>query len=321
MNLLAGRVGDVRTRYRLHNTFLDLDAPGVEGSAARRSKSEASAKQLQTRTPPCSDEHRYYVSDLTPRMAQLWERIEVLRRHAGQPSAFELMGIFDRHDSADPVMSQRSVRHEVPYKAHWWGGAHADHSGLAPTILLEPPPADRPRPLLASLDRAAYLGSTGHPELCTKPCLHAAAGRCANGDSCSFCHMPHPNKAKHLDKRDREALRMMPLLDAQLLLLPILREKVLAVDASAEVAQELQRVLSTCGLGGSPRRARQNAHSRRIISGARHMTLRHLMVVIASLAQRAGSDDIPTAIESLLDVLLRGVHPSAHTGVFRGGSL
>lgn len=48
------------------------------------------------------------------------------------------------------------------------------------------------------------------------------------GDGCEFCHLPHPNKAKQMDKREREALRQMPVETAELRLLPVIREKVLS---------------------------------------------------------------------------------------------
>ena len=68
-------------------------------------------------------------------------------------------------------------------------------------------------------------GSSGHPELCFKPCLYLAYGSCPSGTSCNFCHLPHPNRAKY--GRDRELLRQLSEADLLGLILPHLRAKIL----------------------------------------------------------------------------------------------
>lgn len=45
-------------------------------------------------------------------------------------------------------------------------------------------------------------GSAGHPNFCSRPCTYFSKGSCRNGDSCSFCHLPHCHTPK-LDKRQR----------------------------------------------------------------------------------------------------------------------
>jgi len=78
-------------------------------------------------------------------------------------------------------------------------------------------------------------GSVGHPELCLRPCLFQHT-RCANGLSCNFCHMPHPKRPSHLDKRHREMLREMSYGRRAAIVMPILRAKVSSIDASPEAA-------------------------------------------------------------------------------------
>ncbi|CAE8612514.1 unnamed protein product, partial [Polarella glacialis] len=53
-------------------------------------------------------------------------------------------------------------------------------------------------------------GSLGHPELCTRPCLYFASGRCVNDINCGFCHLPHAARPSHLDKRSRLLLKSLP---------------------------------------------------------------------------------------------------------------
>lgn len=93
---------------------------------------------------------------------------------------------------------------------------------------------------------ATNPGSQGHPDLCLRPCLYFAAGRCVNGQECTFCHMPHPKRPLRLDKRHREILKRMPFGESLSLFLPLLRQKVVdSGPGSAEVKQGLD-ALTEC---------------------------------------------------------------------------
>lgn len=54
------------------------------------------------------------------------------------------------------------------------------------------------------------VGSAGHPDLCRRPCMYFAAGKCSNGAACDYCHMSHDGRTMHLDKRQRELLSKIP---------------------------------------------------------------------------------------------------------------
>ena len=51
-------------------------------------------------------------------------------------------------------------------------------------------------------------GSAGHPELCRRPCIFLATGRCAAGIGCKYCHEPHGQAIK-LRKSIRIALQKL----------------------------------------------------------------------------------------------------------------
>jgi len=74
-------------------------------------------------------------------------------------------------------------------------------------------------------------GSIGHPNLCPRACLYFAAGNCANGKDCGFCHMPHPKRPVRLDKRHREALRRIPFSELIEMMLPLLKSKARSLSA------------------------------------------------------------------------------------------
>merc|ERR1712048_1496271 len=69
-------------------------------------------------------------------------------------------------------------------------------------------------------------GSKGHPEMCARPCLYFSSKGCTNGENCDFCHMYHPKRPHHLDKRGRELLATMSYEDCVQIILPILENKV-----------------------------------------------------------------------------------------------
>mmetsp|Transcript_28450 Transcript_28450/g.66696 ORF Transcript_28450/g.66696 Transcript_28450/m.66696 type:complete len:275 (+) Transcript_28450:38-862(+) len=47
------------------------------------------------------------------------------------------------------------------------------------------------------------VGSTGHPQLCRRPCVYFAVGECSSGSSCLYCHHSHPERSVKLDKAQR----------------------------------------------------------------------------------------------------------------------
>ena len=52
-------------------------------------------------------------------------------------------------------------------------------------------------------------GSAGHPELCRRPCIYFAMGKCSNEADCNFCHLSHSNRSATLDKSQRQLIKEM----------------------------------------------------------------------------------------------------------------
>eukprot|EP00443_Scrippsiella_acuminata_P003251 CAMPEP_0115319610 /NCGR_PEP_ID=MMETSP0270-20121206/79861_1 /TAXON_ID=71861 /ORGANISM="Scrippsiella trochoidea, Strain CCMP3099" /LENGTH=305 /DNA_ID=CAMNT_0002739321 /DNA_START=11 /DNA_END=925 /DNA_ORIENTATION=+ len=96
---------------------------------------------------------------------------------------------------------------------------------------------------------ACNPGSVGHPTLCLRPCLHFAAGKCKNGDSCSFCHLSHPKRPASLDKQQRQVLQEMSVVQqSAALVLPVLKQKLTAVDTSQETVALFAEIATACGV-------------------------------------------------------------------------
>lgn len=105
-------------------------------------------------------------------------------------------------------------------------------------------------------------GSIGHPELCPRPCLYYPIGQCANGANCNFCHMLHPKRPAHLDKRHRVMLKEMSFSDCVVLMMPILRSKVQALQCDEEATSWLDTLQAAASSGGAASQGGASAGSR-----------------------------------------------------------
>lgn len=120
------------------------------------------------------------------------------------------------------------------------------------------------------MPRIINPGSRGHPELCVRPCIYFAAGTCANGADCGYCHAPHGARPAHLDKRHREQLKDMPFPERASLILPFLRKKARVlglVQQSTELLESIESCLTLVPSGTPGDSVRQRA-------AVRHRTLR-----------------------------------------------
>lgn len=145
------------------------------------------------------------------------------------------------------------------------------------------------------------MGSVGHPSLCSRPCLYFATGQCGNGKSCEFCHMAHAKRPSHLNKQHREQLRDMDGARAKALILPIVRAKALAFNASEGTALAVERLAAACGTPGAPR-ARLSRSERSLSVALGGMNLRLLLVALQRAALQ-GEPAAETAAEALLTQL------------------
>jgi len=162
-------------------------------------------------------------------------------------------------------------------------------SGSSGTATPEVPLAGTARP-----------GSLGHPDLCTKPCVKIVAGLCAAGDDCPYCHLPHPCRPVHFNQEKRRTLRRKRPYEVQALMLPVLREKVLAFDESANTREVLDLLESRCRPVHS---ATAGCTSRSLTQVMQKMNIRHLCRVFSHYAV-ADDADACEILDRLTDHLL-----------------
>lgn len=161
-------------------------------------------------------------------------------------------------------------------------------------------------------DRPTNPGSRGHPELCPRPCLYYPLGQCVNGNSCEFCHLPHPKRPVHLDKRHREVLKRMPFTSCAAVILPILRERCVALNLSPEIPHLLDTLehTSSAGPGFQSVPVASVRADRLLDSALRAMTFRSLLTTLhraplpPASAERLCIDAILQRIRVVQDVSL-----------------
>jgi hypothetical protein len=150
---------------------------------------------------------------------------------------------------------------------------------------------------IADLAHPVNPGSIGHPELCPRPCLYFPVGRCSNGVDCNFCHLPHPKRPSHLDKRHRSMLKEMSFQDCLSLMLPILRQKIQLMEVSSDIRDVLDVLEASAHVPATAPPGTQALQT-----ALRAMTLRSLLTALHRQASPQSSPE-QVAIESLLQQL------------------
>eukprot|EP00930_Biecheleria_cincta_P063033 TRINITY_DN4851_c0_g1_i1.p1 TRINITY_DN4851_c0_g1~~TRINITY_DN4851_c0_g1_i1.p1 ORF type:complete len:609 (-),score=78.12 TRINITY_DN4851_c0_g1_i1:393-2219(-) len=95
-------------------------------------------------------------------------------------------------------------------------------------------------------ETVSSAGSKGHPEMCKKPCVFFQAGQCQELASCRFCHLAHPKRSTHLDKRNRELLMKLPASCRVQILLHAMRSRALMLPFERAALEFLDTLDSQC---------------------------------------------------------------------------
>jgi len=160
--------------------------------------------------------------------------------------------------------------------------------------------ADSPDALAAPMSSCSR-GSVGHPELCSRPCLYFAMGSCDSGESCEYCHLAHPKRPAHLDKRHREMLRSMAPSEWAALVMPILQKKIEALDDSLETRAIFGDIASGFGIpSGSVVSSMPQRSQRMLILTLRSMCLKSLLAAV-----QRGLSQCSQGVDEAVDVLLQ----------------
>lgn len=117
-------------------------------------------------------------------------------------------------------------------------GVSTSNTPAPPAFFLPDDPAESQATL------ADTPGSLGHPEVCRRQCIYFLQGYCSNGDECTYCHLPHPQKAPKLDKRQRNIMQALSHQDLLALILHLCKPKAEEIGMVKE-AQEIIEILTS----------------------------------------------------------------------------
>ena len=95
-------------------------------------------------------------------------------------------------------------------------------------------------------------GSLGHPEVCRRQCIYFLAGHCSNGDACTYCHLPHPQKAPKLDKRQRTLIQGLSYQQLLGLILHLCKPKAEEIGMVKESQEVISILTEEAGTEGPP---------------------------------------------------------------------
>ncbi|CAE7315558.1 PGC [Symbiodinium sp. CCMP2592] len=94
-------------------------------------------------------------------------------------------------------------------------------------------------------------GSIGHPEVCRRPCVFLAAGRCGQGENCGYCHCEHNEPRARPDKKQRAALQGLQQDDLFAVVLPHLQVRAELPQLRGKATQ-LLRIVEDISVTTSP---------------------------------------------------------------------
>ncbi|CAJ1353131.1 unnamed protein product [Effrenium voratum] len=127
-----------------------------------------------------------------------------------------------QHEMSMDECQCREYIEKLPERLLDWAAGPSDPSAGA---VAEPSQPVDICPSVSEEDCTSSLGSKGHPEFCSRPCVYVSKGACVNGPACAFCHLPHTSTTK-LDKRQRTMLNTMRNPEVLALLHSVLSAKV-----------------------------------------------------------------------------------------------
>eukprot|EP00928_Gymnodinium_smaydae_P003380 TRINITY_DN11214_c1_g1_i1.p1 TRINITY_DN11214_c1_g1~~TRINITY_DN11214_c1_g1_i1.p1 ORF type:complete len:516 (-),score=72.87 TRINITY_DN11214_c1_g1_i1:250-1797(-) len=150
------------------------------------------------------------------------------------------------HDEVCSVSRVPAPANTLPEDRQWYVASPSVFPGMTTSVDLESHAASQGALHMSAdaVDRGRLPGSLGHPELCSRPCVFAAAGLCELGSSCAFCHMPHEKTGVHLDRKRREALKKMTYEERVATILPLVRVKLVELQLDPDLLQDISDILN-----------------------------------------------------------------------------
>mmetsp|Transcript_65690 Transcript_65690/g.154574 ORF Transcript_65690/g.154574 Transcript_65690/m.154574 type:complete len:278 (-) Transcript_65690:125-958(-) len=163
------------------------------------------------------------------------------------------------------------------------------------------------------------LGAVGHPELCSRPCVHYVAGRCAEGYNCGYCHMEHELNPK-LDKLQRGFVQELSAATLLATMLPRLEARAEASPFAEQFRPVLGLVQAKLAELGTPEPG-SNKKLKNLSKAMAKMSLSNLLKLAGRPPVSAPiATELRQALEDLREKLRHTPPPSqAASGIVPGG--
>lgn len=253
-----------------------------------------------------------YVAGLSESLGRLWSAADASGRPGDVSAGFFAAASAAARDRA--AACDRQAEHsdaQQPEAFENFADSSADISSDA--VAMNSPRSESATVATAEVEMVNE-GSVGHPFLCSRPCLYFVSGTCANGGSCAFCHMRHPKRAAHLDKKHRDILRALPVARAKALMLPVIWQKVSEVDASSPSQRAFAEFAHAHDVDDFALPHRMSRPERALVGTLNSLGLKTTLTMFQRTAEGAGEDRCTAAVEALVREL-RGIQPaSGHDG-------
>ena len=152
------------------------------------------------------------------------------------------------------------------------------------------------------VEAMATPGSVGHPEICRRQCIYFLAGHCSNGDACTYCHLPHPQKPPKLDKRQRTIMQALNYQELIALILRVGRAKIEELGILVEAKDLLEILLAEAG--NTPPPSMADRENRALSKTLSRMSLSGLLGLVThrkahNTLEEDGASRIAMALEQM----------------------
>mmetsp|Transcript_14925 Transcript_14925/g.32931 ORF Transcript_14925/g.32931 Transcript_14925/m.32931 type:complete len:367 (-) Transcript_14925:171-1271(-) len=294
---LASKLVCFREHYKSSSTAHSTTSTRSQGSSEKNSAASFCTLSVSSLN---SDMDSLVLSPPTPSAPSQMRPVQ-------QPGVvFEIEQLLrESTDGLDDVDANELVAHSLLRAKAQSCPRSASSVEAATEVELPDPAQDLMLPL--STSQVCNPGSLGHPELCMRPCIYFASGGCSNGECCEYCHMGHPKRPVHLDKRHRELLRGMSVKDSAALMHPVVRNKVADLQSSSTVDELLDELAMKCGCDPASREpVAANRQQRMLVTTLQSMSLRSLLTTFGRVISDACTDG-EAVIEDIVQQLRSGL--------------
>lgn len=222
-----------------------------------------------------------------------------------------LSAILEITDPLDDVRLKSIAGRAVPGAQDTFGAAWQPANQLRDSLLSTPSQAMDTGGIDAFDNNKNFVnpGNLGHPELCSRPCIFFAQGRCENGSNCGYCHLPHLARPPHPDKKQRNILKSMRYGQVLEIVLPIIKHKAKSLGVDGSKWREVEQAIlsrddraEACGVAAVPS-SWSPKEMRKVVATLTGMDMRSLLGVIQKASDAVSEQHSMSTVQQVRHLL------------------